>query len=139
MVELISKHADGVSWRAEKQTRESLSLGELARGIASPRCSPARWRKTGMAAPGSSRLLRSSFQVCNLRPPRVTQSGSGARPANEGYETDRQCFVVNARSKQSCPARGLPLVPAGQLASVACCGHDPQPPARPARLQRLQA
>jgi hypothetical protein len=48
-------------------------------------------------------------------------------------------FVVNARSKRSCPARDLSSLPGGRGASAAYCGHDRRSPARPARWQRLRA
>src|ERR1700688_4952699 len=34
--------------------------------------------------------------------------------------------LATSRSKQSCPAQGLPALPPGRGASEACCGHDPQ-------------
>jgi hypothetical protein len=38
----------------------------------------------------------------------------------------RARILASSRSKQSCPAQGLPALPPGRGASEACCGHDPQ-------------
>jgi site-specific DNA recombinase len=43
-----------------------------------------------------------------------------------GVPTPIGSGVVNARSKQSCPAQGLSALPPGRGASEACCGRDPQ-------------
>jgi hypothetical protein len=47
--------------------------------------------------------------------------------------------LTSSRSKQSCPPQGLPALPPDRGASEACCGHDRQLPARPARWRTFPA
>ena len=37
-----------------------------------------------------------------------------------------ESVLASSRSKQSCPAQGLPALPPGRRAGGACCGHDRQ-------------
>jgi hypothetical protein len=61
------------------------------------------------------------------------QDGKPSRSRNQRSEP-----LLNARSRQSCPAQGLRALSPGRGASEACCGRGRQSRARPARWRRLR-
>ena len=73
---------------------------------------------------------------------RATRGGaSGLQTKQDGKPSrsrdQKSAPLLNARSRQSCPAQGLRALSPGRGASEACCGRDRQSPARPARWRNV--